>query len=123
MKRGKGRGIARLGTMLCALALALAAGPGTATGDGGAKTQIRLTKIGKAGAKGVVNSSRQSCVAGRKVRFFKLENYVSVKVQFTKTDAQGDWRIKRDLSRGRYFAKVDGSPGCRYDVSRNKSVE
>jgi hypothetical protein len=91
-----------------------------AIGDGGAKTQIKVTKLKASGAAGKITSNESKCEGkGRRVQFFRLDGYISVKIQKTMTESNGSWKIKRDLKPGRYFAKVDSSPGCRYDNSKN----
>ena len=48
---------------------------------------------------------------------FRIDDYVSVKVKITQSNARGRWKVKKNLKRARYFAKVDAIKGCRYDVS------
>jgi hypothetical protein len=110
------RSRALVAAALAALALAIPAAVTNA--DGGAKSKIRMTKLRHTGAKGVVTSQRGSCAGGRKVSFFVIEDFVSDKLQITKTNSNGRWRIRRDLDPGRYFAKVDARGGCRFDNSR-----
>ena len=103
---------------LLASAVCVGATPAAVEADGGAKTRIKIEKLKRSGASGTVRSGSDRCVEGRKVRFFRLDGYLSVKVQFAKTAADGDWRIERDLQPGRYFAKVDSASGCRFDNSK-----
>ena len=53
---------------------------------------------------------------------FFVEDFVSVKKEITRTDGNGKWRTKKDLTPGEYFAKVDSIPGCRYDVSNPEQL-
>jgi hypothetical protein len=101
------------------LAIVAASVPATAL-DGGAKSRIKITKLGGGGAKGKVTSGRSSCKGGRKVSLFVYENFVSDKVAITQSKRDGTWKVDRSLDPGKYFAKVDHTSGCRYAVSRNK---
>ncbi len=102
-------------------AFGLAVAP--AHGDGGAKTQITITKLTGGGAAGKISSGASKCDGGgRRVQFFKLDGYISEKIQRTMTSSNGTWKVERDLEPGRYFAKVDSSPGCRYDNSKFESL-
>jgi hypothetical protein len=107
-----------LAAALAALVLAVGLAPGGAAGDGGAKSRIKIKRLEPSGAAGTVRSGAKRCEGDRKVRFFRLEGFISVKVQLTRTNSKGKWRIERDLEPGRYFAKVDGGGGCRYDNSK-----
>jgi hypothetical protein len=106
--------------LLATAALGLVAAP--AIGDGGAKSKIVIKKLKPTGAKGVVTSHDNGCVGNKKVSLFRFDDYVSVKIEITHSDSHGDWRTKKDLKPGKYFAKVDASAGCRYDVSKYKSL-
>lgn len=113
--------------ILAALAATAAVAFGSvapATGDGGAKTYIKVNKLKPTGAAGEINSGKSACEgSGRRVQFFRLDGYISVKIQKTMTQSDGSWKINRDLQPGRYFAKVDSSPGCRYDNSKNYTLK
>ena len=105
---------ARLRLALAALATTvLFAGALPASADNDAKTQIKIKRLRHSGASGTVSSGHAGCEANRKVRFFRIEDFISVKVQFTHTDSAGGWRIERDLKDGRYFAKVDSDGAAR----------
>lgn len=95
-----------------------------ALGDGGAKTYIKITKLKPTGAAGKISSGTGNCEGGgRRVQFFRLDGYISAKIQKTMTESDGSWKIDRNLQPGRYFAKVDSSPGCRYDNSKNYTLK
>jgi hypothetical protein len=100
------------------IALMVALAPPGAIGDDRPKSQVEIRTLKLTGASGVVRSKDDRCERGRKIHFFRLEDFISVKVQRTRTDSDGRWRIARDLDPGRYFAKVERAPGCRYDNSR-----
>jgi hypothetical protein len=101
---------------LAALVAALV--PAGAIGDDRPKSQVKIQSLNLTGASGVVRSKEDRCERGRKIHFFRLDDFISVKVQRTRTDSNGRWTIARDLAPGRYFAKVERAPGCRYDNSR-----
>jgi hypothetical protein len=104
-------------------ALALIGGAGPASGDGGAKTRIEIKSLTAHKMAGTIDSSKSSCVSGRHVQIFRLDGYVSVKIDRGDAKSNGDWSFKRDLEPGKYFAKVDAVPGCRYDVSKNERLK
>ena len=106
-------------TALAASALALAA---TASADGGAKSTIKIERLNSTGAAGKVRSGRASCVGARKVSLFVLEGFITDKLAITYTNSKGEWRVRRRLKEGVYFAKVDSAKGCRYDNSRRKRL-
>lgn len=102
-----------------ALVVVIAAlAPAAATGDDRPKSQVKIKTLKQSGASGVVRSKDDRCERNRKIRFFRLEDFISVKVQHTRTDSNGRWRIARDLEPGRYFAKADSANACRFDNSR-----
>ena len=108
-----------LAAVATAATLAFAAIAAPAIGDGGAKTRIEITKLSASGASGKISSGSSKCDGGgRRVQFFRLDGYISVKIQKANTSSDGSWKVSRDLQSGRYFAKVDSSPGCRYDNSK-----
>jgi hypothetical protein len=113
-------------TIGVAAAIALTAGfvsAPAAVGDGGAKSNIKITKLSSTGAAGKVSSSKASCESsGRKVSLFTTDGFISDKIAITHTNSGGSWRVKKTLKEGRYFAKVDASSGCRYDNSRKKTL-
>ncbi len=120
MKTGRMRGAALAASVA---ALGLVAGAPSASGDGGAKTKITIKKLRHTGASGVIRSEKAKCEgAGREVQFFRLDGFVSVKIDRVKTRSGGKWRVRKDLKPGKYFAKVDATPGCRYDVSKNERL-
>ncbi len=104
-------------------AMALIAGAGPASGDGGAKTQIVIKKLTANKIAGKITSEKDSCVSGRHVQVFRYEGYVSVKIARGDAQSDGDWKFTKDLEPGKYFAKVDSKPGCRYDVSKNEFLK
>jgi hypothetical protein len=103
-------------------AIALVAGAGPASGDGGAKSKIVIKKLTHSKMAGTISSSKGSCVSGREVQIFRLDGYVSVKVDRGDAQSDGDWKFTHDFEPGKYFAKVDSKPGCRYDVSKNETL-
>ena len=104
-------------------AVALVAGAGPASGDGGAKTKIVIKDLTRNKIAGKISSRKGSCEKDRHVQIFRLDGYVSVKVDRGDAKSDGSWRFKRDLEPGKYFAKVDSKPGCRYDVSKNERLQ
>ena len=113
-------------SLLAALAVVPAAahagGEGTGAGSGGEKSKIVIKSLKPSGAKGKVTSKAAKCESRRKVTLFFVEDFVSVKKEITRTDGNGNWRTKKDLAPGEYFAKVDSIPGCRYDVSNPEQL-
>ena len=113
---------------MAGLAAALAAttaisGATVASGEGGAKTEIKIKTLKSTKIAGTINSSKASCVKDRHVQVFRLDGYVSVKVDRGDAKPNGDWVFRRNLEPGKYFAKVDSKPGCRYDVSKNEVLK
>lgn len=114
-------GLPRVIAALVAIAaLGLIAAP--ASGDGGEKSKIVIKKLTPGGASGKVISKDNSCEGGKKVSLFRLDDYVSVKIEITRSNGSGAWKTKKDLHEGKYFAKVDASAGCRYAVSKYKAL-
>jgi hypothetical protein len=106
-----------------ALVLALSAAPFSAA-DGGAKTQIAIKKLSPNGASGTLSSGKGACEGkGRKVSLFRLDDFVSVKIEITHSKPGGTWKTNKDLQDGDYFAKVDATSGCRYAVSKTKTLK
>lgn len=103
---------------LIASMAALAPAPLDAIGDEQPKSQVKIKTLKLTGASGVVRSNDGRCERGRKIHFFRLDDFISVKIQRTRTDSNGGWGIARDLDPGRYFAKVERAAGCRYDNSK-----
>ena len=97
--------------------LAFGGGDGTGEGAGGAKSKIVIKSLKTTGAAGKVTSKENKCEKDRRVQFFRLDDFISVKIEKTRLDNNGNWRTNKDLQPGTYFAKVDSVPGCRYDVS------
>jgi hypothetical protein len=104
------------------VALALVPAAPNAAGDDRPKVRVKIKQLKHSGASGTVRSRADGCERHRTVRFFRLDDFISVKVQITRTDANGLWRIERDLDPGRYFAKVDGDRSCRYDNSTVRTL-
>ena len=94
---------------------------GTGQGAGGVKSRITIEKIKATGASGKVTSREKKCENDRRVQFFRLDDFISVKIDITRLN-HGDWRTKKDLQPGTYFVKVDSVEGCRYDVSEYKKL-
>jgi hypothetical protein len=114
-------------TVLAAAALVVPAAfggndPGTGGGAGGAKSKITIEKLKNTGMSGKVASKDNKCEKGRRVQTFRLDDFISVKIDIVNADNHGNWRSKKDLQPGTYFAKVDSINGCRYDVSDNKKL-
>ena|SRR5687768_7724657 len=101
--------------------IALGGDDGTGQGAGGAKSKITIEKLKATGASGKVTSRENKCEHDRRVQFFRLDDFISVKIDIVRLD-HGNWRTKKDLKPGTYFAKVDSVSGCRYDVSDNKKL-
>jgi hypothetical protein len=110
------------GTAAVIAATALVAGAVPATGDGGAKSRIVIKKLTASKIAGTISSGKASCLKDRHVQVFRYEGYVSVKIDRGDAQSDGDWTFtfNNDLEPGKYFAKVDSKPGCRYDVSKNE---
>lgn len=119
-----GKGMRAVGIAATVAAVVAVGGAAPVSADGGAKTQITIKKLTHSGASGVITSGSAKCDGGgRRVQFFGMDGYISVKIQKTMTDASGRWKISRDLAPGKYFAKIDSSPGCRYDNSKFESLK
>ena len=103
-------------------AAALAGDEGSGQGAGGAKSKIVIKSLKPTGASGKVTSGAAKCENRRKVTLFVIVDFVSDKVAILRTDGNGNWRTKKDLKEGEYFAKVDSIPGCRYDVSKTERL-
>ena len=95
---------------------------GTGQGAGGVKSKVTIETLKATGATGKVASKVGKCEKHRRVQFFRLDDFISVKINIVRTDNRGNWRSKKDLRPGTYFAKVDSVPGCRYDVSDTKKL-
>ncbi len=111
------------GARAAALVLALTAAPFSAA-DGGAKTKIVFKSLKSTGASGKLISHENKCEGGgRKVSLFRLDDFISVKIEITYSKSNGTWKTNKDLKDGEYFSKVDASPGCRYAVSKNETLK
>ena len=109
--------------LVAAAALGLTAAPFTAA-DGGAKTKIVFKSLKSTGASGKLISGENKCESGgRKVSLFRLDDFISVKIEITYSKSDGSWRTHKDLKDGDYFSKVDASPGCRYAVSKTETLK
>ena len=95
---------------------AFGGGDGTGQGAGGAKSKIVIKSLKTTGAAGTVTSKDNKCEKDRRVQFFRLDDFISVKIEKVPLK-NGNWRTNKDLEPGTYFAKVDSVAGCRYDVS------
>ena len=100
-------------TALLALATAF-----PALGDERPKSKIVIKELSAGGAAGKVISKRAACEREKKVTLFRLDDFISVKIEITQSDGNGRWEAGGPLQPGTYFAKVDSSDGCRYAVSR-----
>jgi hypothetical protein len=118
----KPRKLRAVSVALAIAALAAVAAPTAGARDGGEKTKITIKKLGHSGASGKLRSKSERCLKHRKVTLFRLDDFRSVKVKITESDARGRWKVKKDLGSGTYFAKVDSIKGCRYDVSNNERL-
>jgi hypothetical protein len=111
--------------LIAAVCLALAFAPGAlADGDGPkAKTKIDFKTLTNSGSTGTLSSKKNACLDKRKVSLFRLDDFVSEKVEITHSDSNGKWRTKKKLKDGVYFAKVDaadvGGLECLYGVTKN----
>jgi hypothetical protein len=103
-------------------AVLLAAPPPGAAGDDRPKTHVKIKRLERSGASGTVRSRDNGCERHRTVRVFRLDDFISVKVQISRSDSEGRWRIERDLDPCRYFAKADGDSRCRYDNSKIETL-
>ena len=113
---------ASLAVIALAPAAAFAGNAGAGLGAGGAKSKVVIKNLSGSGASGKVSSKAGKCERNRKVTLFRLDDFVSVKIEFTQTGGNGSWRTSKDLEPGEYFAKVDSIPGCRYDVSNTERL-
>jgi hypothetical protein len=104
-------------------AVTLVAGALPASGDGGAKSKIVIKKLTTSKIAGTITSEKKSCVKGRHVQVFRYEGYISVKLDRGDAQSDGDWKFTGNFEPGKYFAKVDSKPGCRYDVSKNEFLK
>ena len=111
-----------LTTVALVATLAFAAITPAALGDQGSKTKIVIKNLKSSGASGKVISKDHGCEGGKKVSLFRFDDYVSVKIEITHSNSSGTWRTKKNLKDGKYFAKVDASAGCRYAVSKYKTL-
>jgi hypothetical protein len=109
--------------IVAAAAIGLAAAPFSAA-DGGSKTKIVFKSLKPTGASGELISGDNKCEGGgRKVSLFRLDDFVSVKIEITHSKSNGSWKTHKDLKPGDYFSKVDATPGCRYAVSRTETLK
>jgi hypothetical protein len=116
-------------SLTIAVALAFGVGaPSAIAGAGGAedkaKSKIVLKKLGPSGANGIVKSEVGACEKKRKISLFSYDGFRSEKVAITYTDANGTWKVGKDLKAGAYFAKVDAAKAngvaCLYDNSKTE---
>jgi hypothetical protein len=56
------------------------------------------------------------------VSLFLYDGFVTDKLGTTHTNSHGEWRVRKSLKDGRYFAKVEATAGCRYDNSKTKRL-
>ena len=119
MKAGRMRAT---GIAAAVAAMTLAAGAPPAAGDGGAKTKIVIKTLTPNKIAGKITSEKDSCEKNRHVQVFRLDDFFSVKIVRGDAQNDGDWKFTPNLQPGRYFAKVDSRPGCRYDVSGKETL-
>jgi hypothetical protein len=92
------------------------------------ESQVRLAKLASDGAQGIVGADRRYCRRHRKVILQKRQGDRYVWMDVVHTNRAGEWRADRDLSPGRYRAKVIVRPRaenkhyCRGDVSQLKRL-
>jgi hypothetical protein len=108
--------------------LASAGLSGSAIADGGgpkAKTKIQFKTLGATGSSGTLTSKKKFCLKNRKVSIFRVDDFVSDKIEITYSNKKGKWKTKKDLQPGPYFAKVDAEKingvECLYGVTKNKT--
>jgi hypothetical protein len=108
--------------------LASAGLSGSAIADGGgpkAKTKIQFKTLGATGSSGTLDSKKKFCLKNRKVSIFRVDDFVSDKVEITYSNSKGKWETEKDLQPAPYFAKVDAEKingvECLYAVTKNKS--
>ena len=71
------------GALALAPAFALAGDDGTGQGAGGAKSKIVIKSLKATGASGKVTSKENKCEKDRRVQFFRLDDFISVKIDKT----------------------------------------
>ena len=96
--------------LLSVAVLCLAAAP--ASGDQRAKSKIAIKKLKPGGASGKVSSKNPGCKGGKKVSLFRFDDFVSVKIEITKSKPSGTWRTKKDLARGRTSPRSTPRPAA-----------
>ena len=106
---------------IAAIAIAATAAP-DGFADGDEKTRIEITRLSATKIKRTIESSKASCEKGRHVQIFRMDGFIAHKVDRGDAQSDGDWKFSRELQPGTYFAKVDSKPGCRYDVSPQKTL-
>lgn len=122
MRTTKSRG-RTAGLVVAVTSAALIAGAVPASGDGGADTQIQITTLTSNKMAGTITSEKSSCKSGRHVQIFRMNGYISVKIDRGDAEPDGDWKFRGNFEPGKYFAKVDSKPGCRYDNSKNEFLK
>lgn len=68
-----------------------------------AKSHVSI-KVTKKGFKGSVSSKKDACLDDRKVTLYKKRT--DKKVDFTRTDGDGDWSMRVNNAEGKYYAEV-----------------
>jgi hypothetical protein len=90
-----------------------------------AKTKIAFKSLDASGSTGTLDSKKNFCLKNRKVSLFRLDDFVSDKVEIVYSDSKGNWKTKHQLQPGEYFSKVDAETingtECLYAVSKNKT--
>jgi hypothetical protein len=99
-----------------------------AIADGGgpkAKTKIAFKKLGTTGSSGTLESKKNFCLKNRKVSLFRIDDFVSEKIEIVYSNSDGKWKTNKSLQPGEYFAKVDAADvsgtECLYGVTKNKT--
>lgn len=117
-----------VGVAVAALALVAEASAGFADGGFSSRVTIHLDRDGpKARFFGKVRSERAACERGRRVVLFGQESGAPAqRVDRTRTNRNGFWRIRRRVRFPNYYAAVKRSEvaagPCRADVSKPLDV-
>jgi hypothetical protein len=111
--------------LIAAVCLTFAFATGALADGGGpkAKTKIAFKTLTNNGSTGTLSSKKNACLNNRKVSLFRLDDFVSEKVEIVYSNSDGKWKTKKSLKDGVYFAKVDaadvGGLECLYGVTKN----
>ena len=124
MDKNKTRGTRKRSVALAALAAtALVAGSPAANGADSIKAKLKITKLSATGAKGTLSSSEPKCEKGRKVGLRFVGEYGDVKIGSAKTNADGVWKIKKQITdRGLFYATTPKKGECAKATSKDKRL-